>query len=92
MEPAVAADAAVARALHRIERLAAAGVDLSRDDCRVIVLSQFIASLGPVASPEWAVDALAKHEQFLGEACRLAPRPAKSRAMATLFSMDEPEH
>jgi putative DNA methylase len=48
LPPTDACDKAVDLASNKIERLAVSGLTLSRNDCRVVVFSQFLSALGPV--------------------------------------------
>jgi putative DNA methylase len=56
--PSEAAMQAEAFAREKLARLRGIGLSHSRNDCRVVVMSQFLALLGPVRSPELAVEAL----------------------------------
>jgi len=59
-----AKEAAVS-ASQKLNRLQSIGLTLSRNDRRIIFVGQFVASLGPVASPEAAVNALLEQEATL---------------------------
>lgn len=54
-----------ARARAKLNRLSAIGLDLSRADCRLVFVSQFLACLGPVVLPELAVNALLSQKAAL---------------------------
>ena len=56
--PSVAVEAAGALARSELARLQALGLALSQNDCRVTVISQFLALLGPAASPDAVVQAV----------------------------------
>ncbi len=43
-----ACDRAADLASHKIERLISSGLTLSRNDCRVVVFSEFLSAVGPV--------------------------------------------
>lgn len=49
LDPEDALAAAASSARSKVERLASCGLALSRNDCRVVVFSQFICELGPTA-------------------------------------------
>lgn len=55
------------RSLSKLSRLTSSGLDLSRMDCRLVFVSQFLASLGPVADPESAVRTLLAQQAALEE-------------------------
>ena len=55
------------RALDKLTRLASIGLNLSRNDRRIVFISQFLASLGPVAYPEAAAGMLLEHQGELEE-------------------------
>jgi putative DNA methylase len=54
----------VQRARHKWLRLVTLNLKLSLNDCRIVVIAQFLATLGPVA-PEVAVSALTNQQQHL---------------------------
>jgi putative DNA methylase len=66
------AGVAARRAIEKLSRLRAIGLDLSMNDCRITVISQFVASLGPMSSSEAAVGALVSHQSQLEEEARRA--------------------
>jgi putative DNA methylase len=53
------------RSLDKVGRLASIGLNLSRNDRRLVFVSQFLASLGPVACAETAVHALVGQQGVL---------------------------
>ena len=57
-QPSQALDQALLRAYDKVARLEAIGLDLSLNDHRVVIISQFITALGPIESPDIAVRAL----------------------------------
>jgi putative DNA methylase len=57
-EPSSALEAAAGLAQNKLTRLRSLGLTLSLNDCRVTVISQFLAQLGAVQSPEAAVAAV----------------------------------
>ncbi len=59
------AEEAAIRASQKLSRLKLIGLALSRNDRRIIFVGQFVASLGLVASPEAAVNALLEREAVL---------------------------
>lgn len=61
---------AVSRAREKLSRLASVGLDLSPADRRIVVISQFIAELGPLTSAEAAVGALSGEQSQLESAVR----------------------
>jgi adenine-specific DNA methylase len=56
----------------KLARLAEMGLSLSRNDCRVVVISQFLAQIGPVSSPDEAVNAVRSFQQRLDGIARSA--------------------
>lgn len=73
LEPAEALDNATKRAHQKLIRLASLGLNLSRSDRRITIISQFISALGPVASAEIAVHALLQQQTKLEEAAESLP-------------------
>lgn len=67
LEASDALDKAVEQAHHKLIRLKSTGLELSQNDRRVVVISQFISMLGPVTSGEVAVQALLAHQTKLEE-------------------------
>jgi putative DNA methylase len=61
------AEEAAKRASQKLNRLKSIGLTLSRNDRRIVFVGQFVASLGPVASPEAALNALLEQEAKLEE-------------------------
>jgi hypothetical protein len=77
---ALAQTATLAR--EKLNRLGGLGLLLSRNDCRVTVVSQFLAQLGPVGSPDLAVDALTACQPGLEQI--VATTPASAAAHPTV--------
>jgi adenine-specific DNA methylase len=98
-DPSVAAEAAGALARSKLARLQSLGLSLSQNDCRVTVLSQFLALLGPAASPDSVVQAVVSCQDRLEEtavsicraaaAGRSASGAENSGGQMTLFSLLE---
>ncbi len=80
LTPLQALDEAAARAEHKLNRLGSLGLNLSRNDRRITVISQFIAALGPAASAEVAVRALRDQETKLAEVVETLPLIAAAKA------------
>lgn len=68
-------DDSIQRANAKLFRLAAAGFKLSLNDKRIVIISQFIAAIGPVASAEQAIQSLLEVRHTLEEAAA-HPLPA----------------
>ena len=64
-QPSECMGVAARRALEKLSRLRAIGLDLSLNDCRITVISQFVSSLGPLSSSESAVDAVVTQQTRL---------------------------
>jgi putative DNA methylase len=58
---------AIASSRDKIQRLTSSGLKLSRNDCRVVALSQFICALGPVPAVDDSVGILLTHGGPLDE-------------------------
>jgi hypothetical protein len=58
-----------------LARLKSIGLELSRNDRRIVVMSQFISALGPVTSPEIVVQALSSYQAKLEEVADTALDP-----------------
>ena len=58
MKPILALEQTATLARDKLDRLRRLGLALSQNDCRVTVVSQFLALLGPVPSPQVAVHAI----------------------------------
>lgn len=65
LEPSEALNRAIQRASQKLARLQSIGLKLSRNDRRIVVMSQFISALGPVTSPEMVVQALSCYQAKL---------------------------
>ncbi|NUQ62544.1 MAG: hypothetical protein HUU20_08650 [Pirellulales bacterium] len=66
-DPSEAAGEARALAEAKLSRLAETGLSFSRNDCRVVVISQFLSRIGPVRSPDAVVDAVVLFQDRLEE-------------------------
>ena len=75
LNPFEALDIAIQRSLSKLVRLTSTGLDLSLNDRRIAVISQFIAALGPVPSAEEAVRSLLAAQPKLEEVA-LLPLPS----------------
>jgi adenine-specific DNA methylase len=73
LEPPAALNKAINRTYQKLVRLQTSGFKLSQNDRRIIVMSQFISALGPVASPEIAVHALKQYQARLAEVANHFP-------------------
>ena len=63
---------AAGRAIEKLSRLRAIGLDLSLNDCRITVISQFVSSLGPMFSSEAAVSVLVSQQSKLEDEAQRA--------------------
>lgn len=70
IDPTAAAGQARALAEAKLARLATTGLSFSRNDCRVVVISQFLARIGPIGSPAAAVDVVVAFQDRLEEIAR----------------------
>jgi putative DNA methylase len=99
MEPSQALAQTAVLAGDKLNRLRGLGLTRSQNDCRVTVVSQFLAQLGPLPSPEVAVDAVtscqARLEEITTATGRKATKPASARTpgqterQLTLFSFPD---
>ncbi|HPM82484.1 MAG TPA: hypothetical protein PLF81_17385 [Candidatus Anammoximicrobium sp.] len=99
MEPFQALEQTANLAQDKLTRLRKLGLTLSQNDCRVTVVSQFLAQLGPVRSPNAAVDAVTSCQSRLEQAAdaarsntdELASASVSARAerQLTLFALPE---
>jgi len=80
LEPSEALDEAVKRASHKLTRLAAIGLKLSQNDRRIILISQFVAAVGPVASADVAAHALLTEQKRLEAAAESSLETTDSTA------------
>ncbi|MFN8457718.1 MAG: DNA methyltransferase [Anaerolineae bacterium] len=65
LDPDNALDRATQRADQKLSRLTSIGLQLSQNDRRITLISQFIATLGPATTPEGMVQALfVKQHEF----------------------------
>jgi putative DNA methylase len=62
-----AVNRAVNRASEKLLRLSSVGMHLSRGDCRVSTISQFLAEVGSIPSSDAFVEALHKHKDELSK-------------------------
>ena len=65
LESSEALDKASRRTIRKLERLVSAGLKLSLNDRRIVMVSQFISTLGPVTSARNAVQTLLEHQDQL---------------------------
>jgi len=96
MEPFQALEQTANLAQDKLTRLRKLGLTLSQNDCRVTVVSQFLAQLGPVRSPKSVVDTVTSYQTNLDEivaairrnATNLTPAivPARRERQLMLFS------
>ena len=86
MEPIQAVDRSAALSQDKLSRLRGAGLKLSQNDCRVTVMSQFLAQLGPVPSPAAAVAALTSCQVQLDALIATAQRSTDVRVSGTVAS------
>lgn len=93
--PSAALLSAEALTLNKLRRLRTCGLSLSRNDCRVVLLSQFLTLLGPVGSPKPVVDALSSSGEQLDAIAEAAfaaagEMPAGGKAQQrTLFALSD---
>jgi len=86
-------------ALEKLGRLADLGLTLSKNDCRVTLISQFLVLLGPVRSPDAAVQLLTDFQETVEQAvdslCKELLAASSSRVSSrkprqlTLFSLSD---
>lgn len=92
LEPSEALGEAIKRACHKLARPAAIGLTLSQNDRRIILISQFIAALGPVASADVAARALLTQQKRLEAAAEASADMTDSTAHAkTVAEPSEPQ-
>ena len=72
VDPTECVRIAVERAIEKLSRLRAIGLDLSLNDCRITVISQYLCAMGPMSSSEAAVRALVTQHSLLEEAASKA--------------------
>lgn len=99
MKPPLALEQTATLAQDKLNRLRRLGLALSQNDCRVTVVSQFLALLGPVPSPQVAVAAVTSCQARLEEIVTAAflntdelasaPAFAHRERQLTLFSVSE---
>jgi putative DNA methylase len=82
IEPSEALDEAARRAIQKVKRLMSAGLTLSLNDRRIVLVSQFISALGPVTSAGDAVRALLKRQVKLEQLARDLPDETDGRKVA----------
>jgi putative DNA methylase len=99
LQTAEAVNEASQRAAAKLTRLADAGLKLSLNDKRIVLISQFIATLGPLVSAEQAIQALLAGQPKLEEAALqplLATKVSKTNERLTekqmLFSFEASQH
>jgi putative DNA methylase len=78
------------RARLKLDRLAKTGLNLSRADRRLVFVSQFLASLGPRASADYAVTALLEQQGALEELVEASTVASVARASAQIQNGDAP--
>jgi putative DNA methylase len=88
-EPMQALDQTTTLAQDKLSRLRGLGLTLSQNDCRVTVVSQFLAQLGPVPSPAAAVAAVTSCQDRLNSLATSAHRAGDDRASATASGRTE---
>jgi putative DNA methylase len=88
MKPSLALEQTAALAQEKLNRLRGRGLKLSQNDCRVTVVSQFLALLGPVPSPQGAVHAITSCRARLEEIATMASLDTDQYA-ATAFARTE---
>ena len=99
MKPSLALEQTAALAQDKLNRLRGMGLTLSQNDCRVTVVSQFLALLGPVPSPQVAVHAVTTCQPSLEDIAAVAflntdehptaPAFARTERQLALFSLPE---
>jgi hypothetical protein len=89
MKPSLALAQAATLAQDKLNRLRRLGLVLSQNDCRVTVVSQFLALLGPVLSPQVAVHAVTSCQPHLEEITAVAFLNTDEHASAAAFARSE---
>ncbi len=84
-EPSECVAVAARRAIEKLSRLRAIGLDLSLNDCRITVISQFVSSLGPLSSSESAVDAVVTQQTRLEAEAQQALKKLNSLETSKAF-------
>lgn len=84
-EPAECVGVAASRGIEKLSRLRAIGLDLSLNDCRIMVISQFVSSIGPLSSSQAAVGALRSQQPRLEEVAQRAFETVKASEGAEVF-------
>jgi putative DNA methylase len=79
LEASEALDQAAPRAIQKLSRLMSVGLTLSLNDRRIVLVSQFISALGPVASASDAVQALLKEQDKLEQLTQDLPNRADAK-------------
>lgn len=67
LEPFQALTEATQQSIQKLYRLTGVGLKLSRNDRRIVIISQFIAAIGPVVSATRAIDTLLRQQSKLEE-------------------------
>lgn len=92
LEPAAALAEAVKKSSQKLARLTSIGLQLSQNDQRVIVISQFIAALGPMPSEQAAVAALLAQQKELIAVAECLPTAKNEEAQAqAVMDASQPE-
>jgi len=81
LEPSEALDEAAKRAFQKLERLTSVGLNLSLNDRRIVLVSQFISALGPVTSASNAVQALLTQQDKLEQSAKDLPDRADAETI-----------
>jgi putative DNA methylase len=89
MEPSQALERTANLAQDKLTRLRKLGLTLSQNDCRVTVVSQFLAQLGPVRSPNAAVDAVTSCQPRLEQIASATRSNAEELTSATAHARME---
>ena len=89
MKPILALEQTATLARDKLDRLRRLGLTLSQNDCRVTVVSQFLAFLGPIPSPQVAVHAVTSCQPRLEEIAAVAFLNTDEHATAPAFAHTE---
>ncbi len=86
LESSKVLDEAARRAYQKLRRLLSVGLELSQNDRRIVMVSQFISALGPMASASFVVQALHKQQERLEQLGKDSPdKPDTKKAGAESF-------
>jgi hypothetical protein len=88
-KPSLALEQTATLGRDKLNRLRQLGLVLSQNDCRVTIVSQLLALLGPVPSPQVAVHAVMSCQPGLEEIAAVAFLNTDEHAAAPAFARTE---